>query len=153
MSDADLGKALRDIKFAERLLPQRRLRQLDALRRTVDDQGSISAEAVAPYRSPQVMSWTGTSTIHQRVARAGKISLVSVYASTVPSTSDAVIEIRVLSEDSPTLSTIATVTVQQNQRFGQSAPMVSVSTGQWIAPLVAPSGSGVFSVSLNITQD
>lgn len=154
MSDPAFGKALRDINFAQRLFPQARLRQLAALRRVADDQSRVFPEAIAPYRTPQVVSMSASGAIRQRVAKAGKITLVSIHAGVAPTTADAVISITSLSEDAPTASVIATVTIPQGQSFGQASPMVSVATGQWLLAVTTASGSGSsFSVSINITQD
>lgn len=154
MSDPAFGKALRDIKFAERLFPQERLRQFAALRRTADNQGVVFPEAIAPYRMPQVIAMSASGAIRQRVVRAGKITLISAHAGTAPTTGDAVLSITSLSEDSPTAVVIATVTIPNGQSFGQSAPMISVDTGQWLLASTTSSGSGSsFSVSINITQD
>ena len=155
MSDPAFGKALRDIGFADRLFPSSTERQLDALKRTVDNTGALAPEAIAPYRSPQVMAWAPLTTHYQRVTKAGVLTLISVYASTAPTSGNALISLFAISELEPTtLSVVASVNVFQNQKFGTASPMIPVQTGLWLIPSLTTSASGSgFNVSINITQD
>lgn len=154
MSDSAYGKALRDAKLAEALLPPKTVRQLSAMSRTIDETGAITAQAVAPYRTPLVMSWGPSDTTWQRVARAGRVVLMASYVATTAPTSVATVQLyQAVESDPSSTSIVASLAIPTGGRFADDAPMINVPAGAWLRPsLVAGSGAAGVNVTITITQ-
>ena len=101
MADSRLLAILDRVGLAETNEPQEWLRHRQAVETAIDLTGKVNPKA-APKPSPQVLSWGPSSTTRFRAARAGTVVLLSVYATTAPTTGDATVTLTQTTQDGGT---------------------------------------------------
>jgi hypothetical protein len=151
MSNAKLRKAVRDMRWAERVQPPPVLRQLESLSRTVDPTGAITPSAAAPFIVPQVFQWGPGSTSRQRVARAGRLTVLAAYAATAPTTGDAIITLTRITPSSAS-TPIATVIIDNGTQFGEVSLDIAIPGGSWLlATVTTTNGAANVSMSASVS--
>lgn len=153
MSD-DLGRAFRDLRIGELIRPAQSIRRDAAVDTAIDLTGRVNPKA-APKPSPQVLSWGPSSTTRQRVVRAGTVVLLSVYATTAPTTGDATVTLTQTTQDGGT-ETLASVKVPDGSNFSdgdtQSGLPVQVPNGGWLFASVT-TANGAAGVNISVTVE
>jgi hypothetical protein len=151
MSDAKLRKAIRDMGWGEKLQPPEVLRQLESLSRTVDPTGALFPSAAAPFIVPHVFQWGPGSTQRQRVARAGKLTVMAAYAATAPTTGDAIITMSRITSSSGATN-IASLVMDKGTQFAEASFDISLPGGAWIlATLSTANGAANVSMSASVS--
>ena len=150
-ADARLLEILDQTGLASTLEPQRDLRQRQAAAMAIDINGKVIPRA-APAPTPMSYSWGPSSTTRYRAARACLLTLVDAYATTAPTTGDAIVTITMTTEAGGT-ETIATATIPDESQFATpETPNIPVPAGAWIYASVT-TANGASGVSISTTLE
>lgn len=149
MTSRDLSRSLQ--RLALTLEPPTLLQQREANSRAIDrTTGRMTSPALADARDPQTITWKPADTGGDAAVRAGLATLIRAYATTAPTTGDAVITVTKVSEFSGS-DPLPTVTIPKGSNFGTAVIADPVEAGAWFTRAVtAAEGASGISVQLVI---
>lgn len=148
-----LRRAVRE--YVETTRPADVLRHEAALRETVDRAGRISARAAAPFRTPIALQWGSGDTRYQRVPRPGKATLIAARCDTAPAGGPCRVTLQWESAVTG-LTTLATVSIEAGQRFGEinvPAEVATLPAGAWVRANAPSPANGATGVDVELTVE
>lgn len=130
------------------------LQYQQALEQAVDPTGKVIRTAL-PANTPLVFDWAPSDTSRKATARAGTLVMLRAYASTAPSTGDAVITLTMVTEASGT-ETLATVRIPDDAQFSNPDTLTGipypVPAGAWLGATVT-TANGASGISISATME
>lgn len=148
----ELNELYRNSGLPKARRTQETLRQQAAVDMAIDITGKVNPAAL-PSSTPLALSWGPSDTRRIATSRAGTVVMLRAFATTAPSTGDAVITLTSTTETGGT-ETLATVRIPNSTQFSDADSIVGlpvpVPAGAWLYASVT-SANGASGVSIGCT--